>query len=118
MELSNKLDLFISALLSLIFSIFIVAKVFDKEIIKNKFNGSGYKIGVSSRGVGSVEEKFGQYIVGDDFDLICWDIVSDPSTPGAYIGNKENLQQYVESKEIKKSPIIEKVNKIQDLLNS
>lgn len=79
---------------------------------------SGYKIGVSSRGVGSVEEKFGQYIVGDDFDLICWDIVSDPSTPGAYIGNKENLQQYVESKEIKKSPIIEKVNKIQNLLNS
>ena len=38
MELSNMLDLFISALLSLIFSIFIVAKVFDKEIIKNKFN--------------------------------------------------------------------------------
>ena len=41
MELSNKLDLFISALLSLIFSIFIVAKVFDKEIIKNKFKALG-----------------------------------------------------------------------------
>ena len=34
MELSNILDLFISALLSLIFSIFIVAKVFDNEINK------------------------------------------------------------------------------------
>ena len=45
MELSNTLDLFISALLSLIFSIFIVAKVFDKEIIKNKFKALGIIIG-------------------------------------------------------------------------
>ena len=45
MELSNMLDLFISALLSLIFSIFIVAKVFDKEIIKNKFKALGIIIG-------------------------------------------------------------------------
>lgn len=42
---------------------------------------NGYKIGVSSRGVGSVEQKLGQYIVGDDFELICWDLVSSPSTP-------------------------------------
>ncbi len=39
------LDLFISALLSLIFSIFIVAKVFDKEIIKNKFKALGIIVG-------------------------------------------------------------------------
>lgn len=45
MELSNTLDLFISALLSLIFSIFIVAKVFDKEIIKNKFKALGIIVG-------------------------------------------------------------------------
>ena len=45
MELSNMLDLFISALLSLIFSIFIVAKVFDKEIIKNKFKALGIIVG-------------------------------------------------------------------------
>ena len=45
MELSNMLDLFISALLSLIFSIVIVAKVFDKEIIKNKFKALGIIIG-------------------------------------------------------------------------
>ena len=48
---------------------------------------NGYKIGVSSRGVGSVEQKLGVYTVGDDFDLICWDIVSDPSTPNAFIGS-------------------------------
>ena len=60
---------------------------------------NGIKIGVSSRGVGSVEQKLGQYIVGDDFELICWDVVSDPSTPGAFIGQPEELQQYVDSVE-------------------
>lgn len=45
MELSNSLDLFISALLSLIFSIVIVAKVFDKEIVKNKFKALGIIVG-------------------------------------------------------------------------
>lgn len=79
---------------------------------------NGYKIGVSSRGVGSVENKLGTYMVGNDFELICWDIVSDPSTPGAYIGKKEELQQYVESTENKKSKINEKVNKIQSILKS
>jgi hypothetical protein len=79
---------------------------------------NGYKIGVSSRGVGSVEQKFGQYLVGDDFELICWDIVSDPSTPGAYIGNTENLQQYIESEQNNKPTISEKINKIKNILNS
>ena len=82
---------------------------------------NGYKIGVSSRGVGSVEQKMGQYIVGDDFELICWDVVSDPSTPGAWMGSsREELQQYVESEKSKK-PIInekmsEKINKINNIL--
>jgi hypothetical protein len=60
---------------------------------------NGYKIGVSSRGVGSVEQKLGQYIVGDDFELICWDVVSDPSTSNAWIttNGEEALQQYVEN---------------------
>ena len=57
---------------------------------------NGYKIGVSSRGIGSVEQKFGETIVGDDYELICWDIVSDPSTPNAWIGEEEELKQYVE----------------------
>lgn len=81
---------------------------------------NGYKIGVSSRGVGSVEQKLGQYIVGDDFELICFDVVCDPSTPLAYIGEeKEEIQRYVESKENKKSNIInEKINKINKILKS
>jgi len=79
---------------------------------------NGYKIGVSSRGVGSVEQKLGQTIVGDDFELICWDIVSDPSTPGAYIGHKEELQQYVEEKSKDKKMVNEKLNKIDKILLS
>ena len=81
---------------------------------------NGIKIGVSSRGVGSVEQKLGQYIVGDDFELICWDVVSDPSTPGAWIGQAEELQQYVESNtvDLGKNTINEKVNKIKNILNS
>ncbi len=81
---------------------------------------NGYKIGVSSRGVGSVEQKMGQYIVGDDFELICWDVVADPSTPNAYIGSsKEELQPYLESKEYKGNEMInEKINKIKNILQS
>ena len=61
----------------------------------------GWKIGVSSRGVGSVEkDKFsGKYIVQDDFEITCWDIVTEPSTPGSYIdANVNNLEKYFESK--------------------
>ena len=79
---------------------------------------NGYKIGVSSRGVGSVEQKLGQTIVGEDFELICWDIVSDPSTPGAYIGGPEELQQYVEEKTQEKKLVNEKLNKIDKILLS
>ena len=79
---------------------------------------NGYKIGVSSRAVGSVEQKLGQYIVGDDLELVCWDVVSSPSTPGAYIGTPDELQQYVESDSTNsmKSAINEKINKIRSIL--
>ena len=79
---------------------------------------NGYKIGVSSRGVGSVEQKLGQYIVGDDFELICWDVVADPSTFCAYIGSsREELQPYLESKNYNnKTNISEKIDKIKNIL--
>jgi hypothetical protein len=83
---------------------------------------NGYKIGVSSRGVGSVEQKLGQYVVGDDFELICWDVVSEPSTPNAFIAvhGEEELRPWVENDETKnfKTPINEKINKIKNILNS
>ena len=46
---------------------------------------SGIKIGISSRGVGSTRTVSGHQVVQDDFQLICWDIVSEPSTPGAFV---------------------------------
>ena len=46
---------------------------------------SGVTLGISSRGVGSTIPQ-GQYqMVQDDFQLICWDFVSEPSTPGAFM---------------------------------
>lgn len=76
------------------------------------------KLGVSSRGVGSVEQKYGKYIVGDDFELICWDVVTDPSTPGAWMSeNPEELQQYVEGKTPTDNILIEKLNKFNDWLS-
>tara|TARA_R110000824_G_scaffold67073_3_gene173748 strand:+ start:408 stop:1031 length:624 start_codon:yes stop_codon:yes gene_type:complete len=58
------------------------------RILKDLVN-SGVKIGISSRGLGSVREQLGETIVEDDFQLICFDIVSEPSTPNAYIYPKE-----------------------------
>jgi len=54
------------------------------RILKDLIN-SGIKLGISSRGLGSVQESMGNTIVQEDFELICFDIVSEPSTPNAYI---------------------------------
>jgi hypothetical protein len=52
-----------------------------KEIIK-----AGHTIGISSRGTGSVEQtNEGKLEVQPDFDLVCWDFVSNPSTHGAFM---------------------------------
>tara|TARA_A100001515_G_scaffold144543_1_gene148948 strand:+ start:3290 stop:3931 length:642 start_codon:yes stop_codon:yes gene_type:complete len=54
------------------------------NVLKALLN-SGVKLGISSRGLGSVSESNGVTMVEDDFQLICFDIVSEPSTPGAYL---------------------------------
>jgi hypothetical protein len=55
-------------------------------------------IGVSSRGVGSLKEVDGKQIVQDDFEIICWDVVTAPSTPGAWIfKEKEESKPFVEN---------------------
>jgi hypothetical protein len=46
---------------------------------------SGCQLGISSRGMGSVREQNGVTMVEDDFQLLCFDMVSDPSTPGAFM---------------------------------
>jgi hypothetical protein len=46
---------------------------------------NGATLGISSRGVGSLKNEKGQNVVQDDFELVCFDLVSSPSTPGAYV---------------------------------
>ena len=59
---------------------------------------SGVKLGISSRGMGSVTENQDGTIVEDDFQLICFDIVSEPSTTNAYLTLSENQQRELRNK--------------------
>jgi hypothetical protein len=51
-----------------------------KELIK-----AGVTVGVSSRGMGSLEQRGEIMEVQDDFELLCWDFVSTPSNPGSFM---------------------------------
>ena len=68
----------------------------------------GCSIGISSRGLGSVSERNGQTIVEEDFQLICFDMVSEASTPGAYMV-KENKKSLYESKENKRDRLFREI---------
>ena len=54
------------------------------EILKSLIR-SGVTLGISSRGVGSTRKEGESQIVQEDFQLICFDMVSEPSTPGAFM---------------------------------
>jgi len=56
---------------------------------------SGVKLGISSRGLGTVSEMGGVSEVNDDFQLICFDFVSEPSTPGAFMVKEAKEQPNV-----------------------
>jgi len=77
------------------------------EILRALVN-SDVTVGVSSRGMGSVREEAGRTIVEDDFQLICFDMVSEPSTPGAFMMR--------EAKEYE-NKVFTKADKINRLLN-
>ena len=53
---------------------------------------SGIPLGISSRGMGSVKQLGETVEVQDDFELLCWDLVSVPSTPNAYMTLAESKQ--------------------------
>ena len=85
----------------------------------------GVTLGISSRGVGSLKKNGEQNEVQDDFELICFDLVSSPSTPGAYLfadpndrmKYEENLK---EEQEIKNERLgrnsLDLMNKLNDYL--
>lgn len=67
------------------------------NILKELFK-SGIKLGISSRGLGSVKQVEEGNMVQDDFDLLGWDFVSNPSTHGAFMGSVNesvNLEENV-----------------------
>jgi len=67
---------------------------------------NGVTLGISSRGVGSLKSEKGQNIVQEDFELVCFDLVSSPSTPGAYVFNDpSDREKYAES--IEEKPIVD-----------
>ncbi len=75
-----------------------------KEIVK-----AGHTIGISSRGTGSVQQTNEGYLeVQDDFELVCWDFVSNPSTHGAFM-NPVSLNEGVAN--------IDKYGKVNSIIN-
>jgi hypothetical protein len=67
------------------------------KIVKGLING-GVKLGVSSRGMGTVEQKDGKTYVKDDYMLSTVDIVQDPSAPAAFVdGIMEGVEWVYES---------------------
>ena len=61
------------------------------------------KVGISSRGLGTVRKEDEYLVVNDDFQLITFDLVAEPSTPGAYpIPINESILKRILSKEIRK----------------
>jgi hypothetical protein len=69
----------------------------------------GVTLGISSRGVGSLKKVGEQNEVQDDFELICFDLVSSPSTPGAYLfQNKDDRMKYEENLDEERKMAVER----------
>jgi hypothetical protein len=73
---------------------------------------SGIKLGISSRGVGSTRKQGEYYVVQDDFQLICWDMVSEPSTPGAFMIPEGKV---IDERELKQ--VFKRADRIDRVLN-
>jgi hypothetical protein len=79
------------------------------------------KIGISSRGVGSLKNIRGENIVQSDFELVGFDLVSSPSTPGAFLFFDEKTNNPIQTNEIYKKNengiYLNEANKIETSLN-
>lgn len=81
----------------------IVSVIGDKVML---YLQNGIKLGISSRGVGSLEEINGKNLVQADFELVGFDLVATPSTPGAYLfPNVSNVEQAIGENYVKKNGI-------------
>jgi hypothetical protein len=90
------------------------AKIMDTpygKIVKNLID-EGAKLGVSSRGIGSIEEKNGVNVVKDDFRLsTAADIVADPSAPDAFVRGVMEGREWVYENGILKEKEIEEIRR-------
>ena len=65
------------------------------NIAKSLFQ-AGVPVGISSRGMGSVQENSdGVLMVQEDFDLLCFDLVSEPSTTGAFLVAENKIKTHL-----------------------
>ena len=74
-----------------------------KALIENNV-----QVGVSSRGMGSLEDRGGVMEVQDDFELLCWDFVSTPSNPGSYMHLTEGKEMQ-ENKYLKVNTLLSEI---------
>jgi len=83
------------------------------KILKELFR-AGITLGISSRGLGSVKElrNEGTVEVQEDFELICWDFVSNPSTHGAF------MRPTHMNESVNKMAQPNKYNKVNDIITS
>ena len=73
---------------------------------------AGIPLGISSRGMGSVKQIGETVEVQDDFELLCWDLVSVPSTPEAYMHPVGKLSTMNESKQYSTTKDYSKINSL------
>jgi hypothetical protein len=66
-------------------------------------------IGVSSRGMGSLEQRGNVMEVQDDFELLCWDFVSTPSNPGSFMSVLREGKEYSTANYSKVNSIIHEI---------
>ena len=81
------------------------------------FLRKGVKMGISSRGVGSLQTQNGKNVVQDDFELIAFDLVSSPSTPGAFLfDNNKEMAENIEEQIKLKPPFLRNLNNKSNIL--
>ena len=78
------------------------------KIVKGLLDG-GVQLGVSTRGMGSLEQKNGAMVVKDDFILSTVDIVQDPSAPNAFVNGIMEGVDWVWDNGVLKAQVIEKM---------
>ena len=90
------------------------AKIMDTpygKIVKNLID-EGAKLGVSSRGMGSLKEQDGVNVVQEDFMLAAVDVVADPSAPNAFVNGIMEGKEWIWDNGVLKPVVIEQYKKV------